>query len=114
MDGTFKHSEEQLKLGMDRTIIHELLESNLPPEEKTHARLWQELQVIIGAGADTTANTLAVVHFHILNSPEVRKKLRAELEAALPDKSAPAKLNEVEKLPYLVSTASPSQLWKVY
>lgn len=103
IDGRYKYSQEQTDLGMDKTIIHELLESNLPPEEKLHSRLWQEAQVVIGAGADTTATTLNVTHFHVLDNPDVLKKLRAELETAMPDKFAPAKLSIVERLPYLVS-----------
>lgn len=103
MDGTFKYSQEQTDLGIDKTIIHQLLESTLPPAEKTHARMWQEGQVVIGAGADTTANTLTVTHFYVLNNPEVRRKLVAELTTALPHKYAPVQLCVVEKLPYLVS-----------
>ena len=103
IDGTFKYTQEQRDLGIDRTIIHELLESDLPPAEKTHARLWQEGQIVIGAGADTTANTLTVTHFYILDNPNVRRKLETELREALPHKDAPVALSVVEKLPYLVS-----------
>ena len=106
IDGTFKYTQEQRDLGIDRTIIHELLESDLPPAEKTHARLWQEGQIVIGAGADTTANTLAVTHFYILNNSKIRRKLEKELREALPHKDAPVELSVVEKLPYLVSLLS--------
>jgi cytochrome P450 len=64
--------------------------------------LWQEGQVVIGAGADTTANALTITHFHILNNPDVHKQLRAELEEALPNKYTPVELRVVEQLPYLV------------
>lgn len=59
--------------------------------------------MVIGAGADTTANTSTVTHFHILNNPNIFKTLKEELEIAMPNKYAPAKLSAVEKLPYLVS-----------
>jgi cytochrome P450 len=113
IDGEYKTSQAQIDLGMDRTIIHALLESDLPPEEKKHSRIWQEAQVVIGAGADTTANTLTVTHFHILDNPDVLKKLQAELEAALPDKFAPVKLSVVDKLPYLVSRTIPFSASKI-
>jgi len=58
---------------------------------------------VIGAGADTTANALTITHFHILDNPEVFKKVRVELEAALPNKFAPVDLRVVESLPYFVS-----------
>lgn len=62
-------------------------------------------QVVIGAGADTTANALTITHFHILENPHVYKKLRAELEEALPNKYEPVELRVVEQLPYLVGYA---------
>jgi cytochrome P450 len=65
--------------------------------------LWQEGQVIIGAGADTTANALTITHFHILDNPDVEKKLRAELAEALPNKYAEVTLKVAEQLPYLVN-----------
>jgi cytochrome P450 len=79
-----------------------LLNSDLPPEERTPFRLWSEGQSIVGAGSETTANTLACIHFYLLNDTDVLAKLQAELRDALPDKNAPVTLNVVEKLPYLV------------
>jgi cytochrome P450 len=103
IDGVYKTSQENLELGLDKTIFHALLESDIPAEEKLHSRLWQEAQVVIGAGADTIANTLNITHFHILDNPDVHKKLQAELEKALPGRYEPVELRAVEKLPYLVS-----------
>jgi hypothetical protein len=37
------------------TIFHELLQGDLPDEEKSTLRLSQESQTIIGAGTETTA-----------------------------------------------------------
>jgi hypothetical protein len=109
IDGEYKRSQEELDLGMDKPIFHALLESDLPSEEKLHSRIWQEGQIIIGAGAETTAQTLTTTHFHILDNPDVLKKLRAELEVAMPDQLAPAKLAVVEHLPYLVTRILPSE-----
>ena len=36
-----------------RTIFHEILQSNLPPSEKTTERLGREAQAITGAGLET-------------------------------------------------------------
>lgn len=102
IDGTFKSTQEQIDLGVDRTIFHALLESDLPPEEKLHSRLWQEGLIVVGAGSDTTATALAWTHFWLLEKPETLKKLREELERAMPDKFEPAQLSVVENLPYLV------------
>ena len=103
IDGEYKLTEEHKSLGMNKTIIHELLESDLPPEEKAHGRVWQDAQILIGAGTETTANTLCTTHFHLLDNPPILSKLQQELRAAMPDKTEPAKLSVVEQLPYLVS-----------
>ena len=105
MNGVYKANKEYETLGLEKTIFHEILESDLPPEEKSFERLWQEAQVTIGAGADTTGNALTVTHFHLLDNPDMLEKLQAELEEALPNKYDPVELRVVEQLPYLVSSA---------
>lgn len=87
---------------LPRTVFHSILESDIPTEEKKLLRLTQEGQVVVGAGADTTANALAVTTFHLLNNPDKLAKLLKELEEALPDKFQHAKLSRIEQLPYLV------------
>jgi cytochrome P450 len=106
VDGNYKTSQEQLDLGLQKTIFNELLESDLPPEEKLHSRLWQEGLVVVGAGTDTTAGTLTVIHFWLLQKPEILQKLRAELEEVMPNKFDSPKLIVVENLPYMVSLIS--------
>jgi cytochrome P450 len=105
-EGRYKQSQENINLGLGKTIFHALIESDLPPEEKLHSRIWQEGQMVIGAGSDTTAATLTITHFHILDNPSILAKLSAELRAALPDKYAFATLGAVEQLPYLVSSST--------
>jgi len=87
-----------------------LLESDLPPDEKLHSRLWQEGLVVVGAGSDTTAFTLTVIHFWLLEKPEILRRLKAELESVMPDKFALPQLNAVEKLPYMVSPVSNTRI----
>ncbi|PMD45104.1 putative cytochrome P450 [Hyaloscypha variabilis F] len=89
--------------GPPRTIFHELLNSDLPPEEKCLNNLAQEGQNIIGAGADTTSNVLSCTTFHVLNNPTVLAKLKKELETAMRDKFGQWDLAAAEQLPYLVS-----------
>jgi cytochrome P450 len=92
---------------LPRTIFESLLESNLPEKEKSFDRLWQESLLVVGAGADTTANVCAQLTFHLLSNPDKLAKLKEELEEALPDPYEPVKLTVVEHLPYLVGR-SPS------
>ncbi|TVY90608.1 Cyrochrome P450 monooxygenase, partial [Lachnellula willkommii] len=87
--------------GLPRTIFQSLLDSNLPPEDKTVERLRQEGQLLLGAGSDTVANTLSITTFHLVDNPEKMLKLARELEKAMPDPNEPAELTLVEQLPYL-------------
>ena len=54
-NGTDKHDPI-----LPRTVFHTLIDSDLPAEEISKDRMAQEAQVIIGAGADTTAHACSV------------------------------------------------------
>lgn len=85
------------------TIFHELLSSELPQNEKSYERLWQEGSALIGAGVETTSNTLCVALYH-LHLPENKDKLatlKAELEKVMPDINQLAQWAKLETLPYL-------------
>jgi cytochrome P450 len=92
--------------GPPRTIFHELLNSDLPPAEKSLNNLAQEGQNVIGAGADTTANVLSCTTFHILNNPNVLVKLKKELDTAMRDRYGQWDLATAEQLPYLVGSGN--------
>lgn len=64
-------------------------------------RLGDEAQLMIGAGLETTAWALTTTSYHIINNPPILKKLRAELEEAIPDPAAQPDLVYLERLPYL-------------
>ncbi|MCJ1364028.1 hypothetical protein MMC16_003137 [Acarospora aff. strigata] len=85
------------------TIFHEIIHSDLPPPEKTPKRLEQEAAVILGAGAVTTAWTLSVAMYHLAVQPEKLERLRAEIRSIMPDPHQPAKLQQLERLPYLTA-----------
>lgn len=85
-----------------RTVFHELLQSNLPPEELSVDRVKHEAASIIGAGIETTKTTLALATFHILANSHILKRLQEELKSAMPDVNAPVlSVPELERLPYL-------------
>ncbi|OJD28710.1 cytochrome p450 [Diplodia corticola] len=83
------------------TIFHELIDGDLPDEEKRLERMWQEGQIIVGAGTETTAWSLSATMFYILWTPHVRTKLQAELDAAIPDATELPSLQVLQALPYL-------------
>lgn len=81
------------------TIFHELLNSDLPTEEKSDARLVDEAQLIVGAGLITTSWALTVSSFHIINNPQIYQKLREELKMG--GLTSTLDWHKLEQLPYL-------------
>ncbi len=93
--GTSKEKKE--------TIVHSLLDNEeLPHEEKMLERLSDEAEILVAAGSETTARTIAYISFYVLNTPGVFDKLSEELKVFMPDKEKLPSWTEVEKLPYLV------------
>ncbi|KAH0541570.1 hypothetical protein FGG08_003982 [Glutinoglossum americanum] len=93
---------DDYKTASHPTIFHELLESDLRPEEKTFVRLTEEGQTVVGAGIITTAHVLKQTTYYLLADPEVLRKLKAELAAAKTRAGTPSiPLKQLEQLPYL-------------
>lgn len=86
----------------DGTIFQTLLDSDLPPEEKSAERLQDEAQTLVGAGSETTAKTLSVISFYLLKDKKKLQKLRDEIKSLLPTPTTIPALSGLEKLPYLV------------
>lgn len=87
------------------TIFHSILDSELPPEEKSVARLADEAQLLVMAGTTTTAWVFEVIHFWLLAKPETLRKLKDELKAAIPkpENVGHVPLPAIEALPYLTA-----------
>lgn len=49
----------------------------------------------------TTAGAMSIESFHIIDQPRIYEKLREELREAFSDPSAPIRLLQLERLPYL-------------
>ncbi|KAI1460504.1 cytochrome P450 [Annulohypoxylon moriforme] len=83
------------------TIFKELLESNLPPAEKSPERIVGEAVTVLSGGTETGSFTLSVITYYLLSQPQTYAKLAAELQAAIPDPLNLPPWGELEKLPYL-------------
>lgn len=90
------------------TIFHELLASDLPSHEKSYERLWQEGSALIGAGVETTSNTLTVALYHLSLQPETLRRLQIELEDVMQDRNEIAAWAKLETLPYLTAVIKES------
>ncbi|KAN0069103.1 Cytochrome P450 [Elaphomyces granulatus] len=84
-------------------VFQELLDSNLPQEDKNLVRLRSEGVVLVSAGLDTVRATLEIGTFHLLQQPRIMQKLRKELLTVYPDPGDPPSLPVLEKLPYLTA-----------
>jgi cytochrome P450 len=86
------------------TLFNEILSSHLPESDKSVSRLKDEAIIIIGAGTLTSSWTLSVATYHLLAQPEILKKLKTELHAAVPNRDVqPIPLAALEKCQYLVA-----------
>ncbi|KAE8361743.1 cytochrome P450 [Aspergillus caelatus] len=83
------------------TIFHNLFHAKIPDTEKHPSRMWQEGQIVIGAGTETTAWTLAATTFFILDNPNILSNLRKELATYMPNSYEKPSCRELEALPYL-------------
>jgi cytochrome P450 len=89
------------------SIFRDLLQSDIPAQEKSMARLVDEGFTLIGAGSVRTSHVLSTVVYHVLANPKIRQTVQQELGEAMPqgsDISTPALLVRLEHLPYLDAT----------
>ncbi|KAL9092259.1 MAG: hypothetical protein Q9165_004433 [Trypethelium subeluteriae] len=84
-----------------KTILHDLLASALPPQEKGRNRLRDEAFSLVTAGSSTTAYSLKCISYHIQANPIVHQKLLNELKTVMPRRTDVPRLADLEKLPYL-------------
>ncbi|KAL2049374.1 hypothetical protein ABVK25_010384 [Lepraria finkii] len=95
------HTNQDEKDTTQPTILHHILDSDLPAQEKAIGRLVHEARAIVSAGSESTAWALSVSSFHITDDPQFLQKLRAELSETMPDPAVPPTWSQVEQLPYL-------------
>ncbi len=67
--------------------------------------LLDEAGILLGAGADSTGITLMVTAHYVLQNPQIRQRLEAELREAWPVLEEIPRYEVLEKLPYLVRSA---------
>ncbi|KAJ5109664.1 hypothetical protein N7532_002309 [Penicillium argentinense] len=81
-----------------------LADPTIPDSEKKSARLEDDALFLMMAGTDAPAQTLAITMFHILNTPSVYQKIKAELFSAIPDITTAPSFALLNSLPYLSAT----------
>lgn len=84
-----------------KTIFHEIMRSDIPDSEKGTRRLADEAMVIVIAGSETTAATLVALTYRLLSEPKLLKRLKQELETAIPDPNGLPQASKLDGLPFL-------------
>lgn len=108
-----QQSAEALQQGSEttrnkkRSIFDALTDPDVPAEERTLDRLTEEGMIVLGAGAETTANTLLFGAYHLIKNRTILLKLREELKSTvMPHPDSTPTWNQLEQLPYLVCTST--------
>lgn len=86
-----------------RTIVHEIVDSNLPPADKVFDRVFDEVGTVTGAGFETVSNVLRLIFYHVFSNVEILKRLREELASVSATSSRALDLKTLEQLPYLTA-----------
>ena len=94
-------SDQKERTVANETVFSEILNSKLPPHEISQQRLQNEAVSVIGAGFETTRWALTVQSYSILANPSIHRRLRKELEEAIPDPDLIPSWTDLQKLPYL-------------
>lgn len=79
-----------------------LADLELPAEERTLGRLEDEGFVVLAAGTETTAYSLSVTMFYLLDNPEIFSTLYDEIKKVMPIPTECPPLSVLENLPFLV------------
>lgn len=102
-------SEGKICMGQDDTklrkdffhYIFQTLDKETGQMGYTKEELWEECQLLIVAGADTTAIVLAGLLFHLVRLPDVQARLAAEVLAAFDSAEAIAPSPKLQSCSYL-------------
>ncbi len=74
---------------------------DLFPNDKASWRLPLEMRTLVGAGTETTGNTLSVTTFHLLANPDKAQRLKDEIQAAQNKTKTTLVYHDLQQLPYL-------------
>jgi len=80
---------------------------DLPEKDKKIWRLALEVRTFVGAGTETTGNTLSNITYYLLANPAKAKRLKNEIQAAQEKSATPLRYQELQQLPFLVSLSTP-------
>lgn len=84
-------------------MAHDIVNSSLPPAEKSFDRIFEELATVTGAAFETSASTIRLILFHVFTNKRILEQLRTEITTAVAKCPEPIQLQTLEQLPYLTA-----------
>jgi cytochrome P450 len=108
LDNTLSGNYKQNTGQAHPTIFAEFLNNNLPPEEKTEARIMDNASLLVGSGFETTSYTLNTAHYHLLANPDMTLRLKKELQTIWPEDGTIPPWTTLERLPYFKAVITES------
>ncbi|KAK3346667.1 cytochrome P450 CYP682H1 [Lasiosphaeria hispida] len=100
-------ADEFVEMGAAETdIIRQILNSNLPAEEKSHWHIKQESSSVALAGTETTGSILTVILFYLLSEPGKGARLREEIGKAYNKYGRPPVWQELKELSYMTGVVN--------
>ncbi|KAJ5495040.1 cytochrome monooxygenase aflU [Penicillium diatomitis] len=88
--------------GSAGSVMEKLSGPGLPDHFKSARNLSDEGFALVIGGTETTARSLSVGLFHLLNEPRLIHKLREELRAVMPTPTSKPTWNQLEQVPYMM------------
>jgi cytochrome P450 len=88
---------------IQNTMVYAIVQSDLPPAEKSFDRVFEEVATVTGAGYETTANVLRLILYHVYSNKEILQHLREELASISNVTSSFNELKTLEQQPYLTA-----------
>ncbi|PYH75502.1 cytochrome protein [Aspergillus uvarum CBS 121591] len=88
------------------TLIEAIAGPKMPEHLRTPQRLMNDGFALTIGGTETTARSLAVGMYHLIDRPEILSKLREELGQVMPTPDSRPTWNELEKLPYMAGVVN--------
>lgn len=86
----------------DENMFAALADPSLPAEERTLGRLEDEGFVFLAAGTETTAYSIGVTMFYLLDNPGIFSELYDEIKGVMPNPAECPPLATLENLPLFV------------
>ncbi|KAI1412106.1 trichodiene oxygenase [Hypoxylon sp. FL1857] len=97
-------ANKTLSADSPHTLVNEILESDLPPSDKSFERCFDEAITVSSAAFETTAHCIRVILYHVYRDEYILRRLRDELAASSArSPTQNLRLAELEQLPYLTA-----------